>query len=89
MQLSMHAFQVAMGEVHKLHISLNADQHQGKPHLLICGNKFRSALVSKGKLIFTNLLESAQVTDTSAHSQKSPHLLNTYSCSLFTDALHI
>ena len=26
--------------------------HQGKPHLLICGNKFRSALVSRGQADF-------------------------------------
>ena len=29
----------------------NAD-HQGKPHLLICGNKFRSALVSRRQADF-------------------------------------
>ena len=37
----------------------------------------------------TDLPKSAGVSDTSANSQQAGHLLDTYSCSLFTDPLHI
>ncbi len=37
----------------------------------------------------TDLLKLAGVSDTSANSQQAGHLLDTYSCSLFTDPLHI
>ena len=37
----------------------------------------------------TVLAKSAAVSDTSANSQQATYLLDTYSCSLFTDSSHI
>ena len=37
--------------------------------------------------ISTDLPKSTQINDTSAHGQQAAHLLDTYSCLLFTDPM--